>query len=161
MYGDIYFCPVHARYATCNTAFVSPRGLYSSMSPSKPCYIWIMSTCHIFMSHVNVIMLHVDITYLACTCKGQKHATIVMIIIKYYLHYANFTIFNFLTGRGAGNDELNWSFPAMLMVPGNCRGSGVTAKLTTVAGSLFPQFCHWKASTRDAFDLPCIISVNN
>ena len=44
----------------------------------------------------------------------------------------------------------------MLMVPGNCRGSGVTAKLTTVAGSLFPQFCHWKASTRDAFVLPYI-----
>ena len=122
--------------STCNTAFVSPRGWYSGMSPSKPCDICIMSTCHIFMSHI--------------------YATIVMMIIKYYRHYANFTIFNFLTGRGAGNDELNWSFPAMLMVPGNCRGSGVTAKLTTVAGSLFPQFCHWKASTRDAFVLPYI-----
>ena len=31
-------------------------------------------------SHVNIIMLHVDIIYLAC--RGQKYATIVLIIIN-------------------------------------------------------------------------------
>lgn len=47
-----------------------------------------------------------------------------------------------LTGSGAANDELNWSLPAMLTVPGNCKGSGVTDRLITVAGSLLSQFCH-------------------